>query len=132
MSNMIPTNVDTGSVVNKDGAFRDGTFTAGGAVTYLAGTILAKLDADGKYVPYASGGSAGAEVPKAVLTYDLVASGAGDLPIRALVGGQVRMERLIEHGKAAGVDITGVVADKLADYGITAINVSDLSVLDNQ
>ena len=52
--------------------------------------------------------------------------------VRAMVAGDVRKQRLIEQGKAAGVDITEVVCDQLRDYSIVPVDVEALNVLDNQ
>ena len=133
MSDPVITNNDVGSVIYKDAFFRDDTLTAAGALTIVDGTILARITATGKLGVWDSGGAGGLEVPKAVYTGDdLVISGAGDVLVRPMVSGFVRKERLIEQGKAAGVDITEVVSDQLRDYGIVSQNVDELNILDNQ
>lgn len=132
MSNLVITNVDVGSVVLKEGQFRDDEITVAGAVTLADGTILGRITATGKLAPYASGAADGSEIPKAVLSGEHAFSGAGDFPVRPLVAGSVRRERLIENGKAAGVDITSVVCDQLRDYSIIPIDVKELNIPDNQ
>lgn len=88
--------------------------------------------ANGKLVPYAINGIGGAQNPKSVLTYDVISSGAGDEPVRAMVNGIVRKQRLIINADGDGSNITAVILDQLRDYGVTAIDVSQLTQIDNQ
>ena len=60
-----------------DGLFDQETFTAAGAATYPVGLILGRLTADDKLVPYNSGGADGSQFPKALLTLELITTGAG-------------------------------------------------------
>jgi hypothetical protein len=133
MSNLTITNVDLGSVIFKDAEFRDNTLTLAGALTVKEGTILARDSSTLKLIPFVKGGTTnGNGIPKAVLTYAVVSLGAGDTPIRAMVSGEVRFERLviIADGNASNVD--AVVLDQLRDFSITSINVQELAILDNQ
>lgn len=129
MPDPIVTNVDLGNVVHSDGKFRDETFTAAGAGTIAEGTILARNSSSGKLEVYVSGGPNDTGVPKAVLTYDVVAGGAGDLQIRAMVSGNVRKERLVI---AAGGTPSNAVLDQLRDYSIVPLDTQELNFLDNQ
>lgn len=116
-----------GGIELQDGQFRDELLTFVGAATLLKGTILARL-ASGKLVPFAPGGSGGAEIPKALLTYDVTRASAGDEPIRALVRGVVNRNRLIIAADGNGNNITASHLDALRDYGITPIDVQQLSM----
>lgn len=105
--------------------------TTSGAANLAEGTMLARNTTTKKLVPYASGGSGGAEVPVAVLTYPMEIAGAGDNSVRALRGGVVADNVLVEHG--VGVITDKVVLDTLiANSGIVPISTQDLGVLDNQ
>lgn len=130
---MTVNNVDLGSVILKDAEFRDDTITFAGADTFAEGTILARDSVSGNLVLFVKGGAAnGNGIPKAVLTYDIVATGAGDLPGRAMVSGQVRKERLIIDSDGDASNIDSVVIDQLRDFGIVALDVNELAILDNQ
>ena len=130
MVNIEITNNSTRGIVVWEPVFDDETFTAAGAETYVAGTVLGRLTADSKLVPYASGGAGGAEIPVAVLLDDLEADAAGDIPIRPILSGQVRANDLIEHG--VGAITSKLVFDQLRDYSIIALSTTQLSELDNQ
>lgn len=133
MSNIAIQNNDLGNVILEDVRFEDGLLTFGGAGTIVAGTILARDSVSLLYVPFVKGGVVNENgIPKAVLTYDVTATGAGDVPMRALVNGRVRKERLIIDADGDGSNVDAAVLDQLRDYSITALSVKDLSVLDNQ
>ena len=110
------------------------TFTiTDGTTDFVVGDKFAlAVAADGKLVPFSLTGVGGAQVPKAVLTYDVTAAGAGNVVIRAMIAGHVRKERLIVKGSAAGVGITDAIQDQLRDFTIVASDVQELNVLDNQ
>ena len=128
------TNNDLGSVVLRDAQINDDTFTAAGAGTILEGTILARDSVSGKLVVFEKGGTTNENgIPKAVLTHELVAAGAGDLPVRAMVAGQVRLEKLVIDADGDASNVDAVVRDQLRDYGgIVSISVNELAELDNQ
>lgn len=86
---------------------------------------------NGKMVPFVIGGAAGAGVPIEVVTYDVVAAGAGDEPIRGMVAGEVREEKLIINADGDGSNITLAILDQLRSAGITAISVTELNIADN-
>ena len=131
MSNLTTTNVDLGSVVHSNGEFSDDIFNATGAISIAEGTILARSSVSDKLVLFEKGGANGADVPVAVVTADYSAAGAGDIPMRPLIAGNVREERLII---AAGGDtvVDKVVTDALRGISIIPINVEELNILDNQ
>ena len=131
--NMTVTNVDLGSVILKNAQHRDDTITFAGADVFAEGTILARDSVSGKLVLFVKGGATNENgIPKAVLTYDITATGAGDLPGRAMISGEVRKERLIIDADGDDSNIDAAVIDQLRDYGIVAINVTELAELDNQ
>ena len=88
--------------------------------------------ADGKMVPYAIAGAGGAQIPKAVVTYDVVATGAGDVPIRDMVTGTIRAGRLIIDLDGDNSNITNAILDQLRDYSLVSIDTTELNILDNQ
>ncbi len=133
MANITITNVDLGSVILQDGQFRDDLLTLAGAVTVLEGTILARDSASLKLVLYVKGGSTNENgIPKAVLTYEVVSTGAGDVPIRDMVSGSVRAPRLVIAADGDASNIDAAVLDELRDYSLISIDVQELNILDNQ
>lgn len=88
--------------------------------------------ADGKLVPFATDGAGGAQIPKAVLTYDVTATGAGNVAIRDMVSGSVRAERLVIDADGDASNITDAILDQLRDYSLVSIDVQELNILDNQ
>lgn len=132
MSNKTITNIDLGHVVMERVASADELLTFGGADTVLAGTILARDSLSGLLVPYVKDGSTNENgIPKAVLTYEVTAEGAGNIAVRALVAGKVNRNRLVIHadGDASNIDETEL--DGLRDFGIVAEDVSQLGRYDN-
>lgn len=133
MANLTITNNDLGSVILKDGEFRDDLLTFAGAATVLAGTILARDSVSLKLVPYVKGGVVNENgIPKAVLTYPVTAAGAGDEAIRDMVSGSVRKDRLIIDADGDGSNIDNAVLDQLRDYSLVSIDDAELNILDNQ
>jgi len=133
MSNLTATNIDNGSVFIDCGEFEDGLLTFAGAGTVVEGTILAVDSVSLKYVPFVKGGSTNENgIPKAVLTYDVVAAGAGDEVIRAGIEGYVRIDKLVIAADGDSSNVDKAVQDQLRDYGITPRTVSELNSFDNQ
>jgi hypothetical protein len=133
MANSTITNVDIGNVVLQDADFRDELLTFGGAGTVLEGTILARDSVSGKLVPFVKGGVTNENgIPKAIVTYDVVGAGAGDVAIRAGVAGKYRKERLVIDADGDASNVDDVVIDQLRDYGLAPIDVQELGILDNQ
>ena len=133
MVNLATTNVDLGSVILKDGEFRDDLLTFAGAATVLEGTILARDSISLKLVPYVKGGITNENgIPKAILTYDVTAAGAGDEAIRDMVSGSVRASRLIIDADGDASNVDAAVIDELRDYALVSIDVQELNILDNQ
>lgn len=133
MPNIRVENVDIGSVVLEGAVFRDEALTFAGIDTLVDGTILARDSVSLKLVPFVKGGvTNGNGIPKAILTYDVTSTGAGDVRIRAAVEGRFRKERLIIDADGTGANVDNAVLDGLRDYGLTAVDVDELNILDNQ
>jgi hypothetical protein len=133
MANPVITNNDLGSSILEAGEFRDELLTFAGADTYVGGTILARDSVSGNLIAYVQGGVTNEDgIPKAILTYDVVATGAGDIAIRAGISGKYRKERLVIDADGDASNVTDVVIDELRDYGLVAIDVSELNIQDNQ
>ena len=128
MPAQVLTNVDLGSIALSDEVHRDELITFGGAATLLAGCILARDSVSLKLVPFVKGGSTNQNgIPKAVLTYPVTATGAGDLKEKVLVSGKVNKTRLIINADGTGANIDGAVLDQLRAYGIVPVDVQQLS-----
>lgn len=134
MANSKIQNIDRGSLELGDAVYRDELLTFGGADTLLAGTLLARHSTSGKLIPYVKTDTPtnGNNVPKAVLPYEVSATAAGDVPIRALVAGKVKRERLVVDADGDDSSLTDAILDELRDFGIVAIDTQQLSQLDNQ
>lgn len=133
MADPIITNVDIGSVIMEGGEFADDLLTFAGAGTVLEGTILARDSVSGNLVPYVKGGVANENgIPKTVVTYDVVAAGAGDVPVRVLQSGVVRLPRLVIDADGDASNIDKVVIDELRDYAVVSVDTTELNILDNQ
>lgn len=129
---MTKTTIDNGSVELEGGEFRDELITFAGADTFAAGTILARDSSTLKLVLFVKGGvTNGNGIPKAVLTYPVTATGAGDKKSRVLIAGKVNKNRLIIDADGNDSNIDGAVIDQLRDYGIDPVDVQQLGALDN-
>lgn len=132
MANPVITDVNTGGPVLSDVRYEDDTFTAGGAGTTVAGTILARDSVSGNLVVFVKGGSTNENgIPKRITTVDIVATGAGDLPVRVAASGKFYKTRLVIDADGDDSNIDKVVIDQLLDYGMEAVVSQNLSVLDN-
>jgi len=132
MGNLTITALDYGSIILQGGEFKDDLLTLGGAVTVLEGTILARDSVSLKLVPFVKGGATNENgIPKAVLTYPITSTGAGDVPVRALIAGEVREERLVIDADGDNSNVDNKVLDQLRAYGITPASVTDLGLADN-
>jgi len=127
------TDIDNGGVLIHGDAFADGLLTFGGAGTVLDGTILARDSVSLKYVPFVKGGTTNENgIPKAVVTYDVTAAGAGDVAVRVLTAGDVRTDKLVIDADGDASNVDSAVLDQLRDYGIVASTVTELNSQDNQ
>jgi len=110
------------------------TFTlTDGAEDFIVGdSFTLPVVADTDLVPFAVAGVGGACIPCAVLTYPLSAASGADYPIRPLVSGKVRREKLIIDADGDGDDITKAQLDTLRSFGIVAVSVAELGDYDTQ
>lgn len=132
MANITITDNDLNSPVLEGADFRDDTLTFAGADTFVPGTILARDSVSLKLVPFVKGGvTNGNGIPKAILTYEVSATGAGDVPVRAAVAGKYRKEKLVIDVDGDDSNVDAAVIDQLRDYGLTPINVDELNIADN-
>jgi hypothetical protein len=133
MANMTVTNNNLLNPILQDADFRDELLTLAGADSIAAGTILARDSVSLKLVLFVKGGSTNQNgIPKAILTYPVTSTGAGDVPIRAGVSGKFRKEKLIIDADGTGANIDAAVLDQLRDYSLVPINVTELNIADNQ
>ena len=133
MPDPIITNNNLGTVLIADAEFRDDLLTFAGADTYVEGTILARDSVSLKLVAFVKGGVVNENgIPKAILTYDVVAAGAGDIAVRAGVAGSYRKELLVIDADGDATNVDNAVIDQLRDYGLTPLDVDELNIPDNQ
>lgn len=128
-------NIDNSNVIFRSAQFNhNAEITFAGADTFAAGTILAVDSSTLLYVLFVKGGSTNENgIPKAVLTYELIAAGAGDVGgQQVMIAGSVRKEKLIIDADGDDSNIDQAVIDQLRDYSIIPEFVTDVSELDNQ
>jgi hypothetical protein len=126
-------NVDIGSAILQDAEFRDDVIAFAGADTLVAGTIMARDSVSLKLVPFVKGGVTNENgIPKTILTYEVTAAGAGDVPVRIGVSGKYRKQRLVIDADGDDSNIDKAVIDQLRDYSLVPIDVDELNILDNQ
>ena len=133
MSNLTIENIDLGNVILSDGEFHDDLLTFSGAGTVASGTILARDSVSLKLVPFVKGGTTtGNGIPKAVLTYSVTATAAGDVAVRDMVSGSVRANRLIIDADGDNSNVDAAVLDQLRAFSLVTIDIQELNILDNQ
>jgi len=133
MANPIITNINNAELVIHGKEYSDEVLTFGGAGTVLKGTILARDSSTLKLVVFEKGGTTnGNGIPKALAVVDIVAAGAGDEPLRALINGGVRSDLLIIDADGDDSNVDATVLDQLRDYTLIAVAVTELNSLDNQ
>ena len=132
MSNITITNLNVGNVILKSGEFEDNALTFAGAATIKSGTILARDSVSLKLVPFVKGGVTNENgIPKAVISYEVIATGAGDIQVRVLISGVVRKELLVIDADGDDTNVDAKVRDQLRDYNIDVVNVDELANVDN-
>lgn len=136
MSNLEITNNDSSTLVIQStgiAQYQDDTFTASGAKTYPAGTILARDSVSGKLVVFVKGGSTNENgIPKALLGLELVTTGSGDVNVRPLVSATVNGNLLVIDADGDNSNVNAAVIDQLRDYTLIVEDVAELSSFDNQ
>lgn len=104
-----------------------------GATDFAVGDFFTlTVVANGDLVPYAIAGAGGAQLPIAILTYEVVATGVEDIPARVGVAGKYRKEKLIIDADGDGSNITNAILDQLRSYGLVPVDVQELNIQDNQ
>lgn len=129
MSNLEIVNQDTSVVPIGDNEYKTATFTAVGANTYPAGTVLARNSSTDKWEVYVDAGANGTGIAKSVLQQELITTGAGDVGYRIMEKGRVDQNKLSIFG---GGGVTEAMIDSLRDYGILCEPVEETGRLDNQ
>ena len=137
MSNLDITNVDSGSVLLESSAigFDPDVLVVPATTTYKEGLILARDSVSLKLVAFVKGGTTNEDdIPKTVLTYDVenTTGGPVDTAVRIPVSAKVRKQRLIIQADGDDANVDKEVEDQLRSFGITPVDVEDLSLLDNQ
>jgi hypothetical protein len=133
MPNIEITTNKTRGVVLWNPTFKDEVVAFAGADVFAPGTILARDSVSLKLVLFVKGGSTNENgIPKAILTQELEATGAGDLPARPMVQGEVRTGDLIIDADGDASNIDAAVLDQLRDYGIVGLSTTQLDEIDNQ
>jgi len=133
MADPVITNIDVGQIVVQDAKFQQIPITFAGADTLVAGTILAGTVADAnKYGVFVKGAVDITGIATGVLTYEVVAAGAGDITSSVLVAGEVNADRLIIDADGDGSNVDQEVLDTLRDNHIVGHRVEQLGQLDNQ
>jgi hypothetical protein len=126
---MAMSTIDIGNVVYKEGEFQDELLTFTGVATYPAGTILARDSSTLKLIAFVKGGvTNGNGVPKAVLTYPVTSTGAGDVGIRAMISGVVTKKRLVIFADLSDTNVDMAVRDQLRAVGIVPVIVDQAGV----
>lgn len=105
------------------------TVTDAGTDFIVGDSFTLTVAADGTTVVYATAGAGGAQIPNAVLTYDVTVATGSTVSARVLVGGEVRREHLVID---AGGTVTNAIVEQLRDFGIVAQKVNELNIYDNQ
>ena len=133
LGGMAVQNNDIGSAVIFGAVFDDAVFLGlAVSTTYPAGTVLGRVTASGKLSPSDVGAVDGTETPVAMLATDVITAAVlVDINIRVLIEGQVRLSKLIIAPATVGV-VTAAQKDQLRDFGIVALQTTELSKLDNQ
>lgn len=119
------------ATVFKVGGFQF-TLTDGSTDFVVGDSFSLPVVADGKVVPFDKAGAGGVQNPYAVLQYQVVATGAGNIPCRPIVAGEVNRTRLIIDADGTGVNVDDLVVANLRERSIIATDVAQLARLDNQ
>lgn len=128
MATQTVTDIDNGSLELERCEKVQRLLTFAGAATAKKGTILAVDSSSLKFVLFVKGGSSNENgIPKAVLPYEVVADGAQDIMVSAIVRGVVDKTRCVIHADGDDSNIDAKVIDQLRDYGVTPLDVQETS-----
>lgn len=106
------------------GRYRDELLTFAAPATVLRGTILGRVTATSVLTPWSAAALDGSQVACALAPSDVVATGAGDFAIRALVAGEVARSHLVIAADGNGNNVTAALLDQLRSLAITAVDVA--------
>lgn len=106
------------------------TITDGATDFAVDDTFDLPVVANGKMVAFATAGAGGAQRPLGVLTYDVVATGAGDVAARVLLAGKVNATRLVIDADGDASNVTAAILDQLRAAGIRSESVKQLAEQD--
>lgn len=134
MGNLSITNCDQGGFQFYEGTFSDDLLTFAGAGTIKEGTILARDSVSKKLVPYVKGGVTNENgIPKVIIDYEVVATGAGDISVRVMVEGKGSLNRIVIAADGDNTNVDKVVIDQVRQYAnINLLKEQELSSYDNQ
>lgn len=111
---------------------------ADGATDFVVGDKFALAVASvNEFVPFKSDNVDGSEIPKAILNYEKIATGAGSLDIRPCIAGEVLNSQLVFEKTGDDMDTvpagqTETVRELLRKHGIILRVGQTLDELDNQ
>jgi hypothetical protein len=126
--NPVVTTIDQGFIGLGDNAFQDVQVKFAGAAMLKAGTVMARDTTDATLVPFAIGGvTNGNGIPCAVLAEPLTASGAGNLPWRAIISGSVNRNRLVINADGDASNLTKAIEDTLRARSIVPETVDQIA-----
>lgn len=130
------TNYDNSFIFLRDNKYESGTFTAGGALTLEAGTVLGRVTATGVLAVCASGLANGAQIPVGILTREHIFAGAGSETVNFCTAGEVASEKLVFDGSdTLDTDFGGRrLRDRIAGdtAGIILVDGIENTLIDNQ
>jgi hypothetical protein len=131
VANITTTNIDLGGVIielwgQTSGVLRNAAVSE---QTFAPGTLLARHATDGKFYPYdPAETSEDIEVPKYILTYEVVAAASSDNQVQAMSAGKFDQNRIVVHD---GTPVTAGIIDQLMNRTFVAIDVKQLARIDN-
>jgi hypothetical protein len=121
-----------GTGIIERGPYKDGLLTSAGATTYLKNTLLALDSSTLKFVPFVKGGVTNDNgTPRYMITEETVVAGAGDTAIRAMITGEIALERTVIHADGDSSNIDEAVRAACEQNGLVLLNRADLSKADN-
>lgn len=127
------TNYDPNDGIMKRGKYVDILLTAAGAHTFLKNTLLALDSSTLKAVPYVKGGVTDDNgTPRFLLTNEEVAAGAGDIPVRAMLTGEIATSRVVIDADGDASNIDNAVKALCKDHGLVLVDAAANWVEDNQ
>jgi hypothetical protein len=110
------------------------TAPGGGATNFATADVVTMTTAAQTGTPlvlFDIDGVNGAQVPVAILPYEVIATAGGSVAADALFAGVVIKEKLIIDADGSSTNVSDHVMDQLAQAGFTVQNVTNVSILDN-